>query len=184
MRLDPATSLLGVIDIQQRLLPALPGGPAAARRAERVVRAAGLLGVPAVLTEQYPKGLGPTPAELADVLPPAVAKLTFSAAAEVRDAVAAAAAARGAVEGIVLCGFETHVCVAQTALDLLGDGFAVFLVVDALASRRPIDHEVGLRRLEGAGAVPVTSEAVVFEWARSAEHPQFQALRRLVLDID
>jgi len=71
--------------------------------------------------------------------------------------------------------------IAQTALDLLTQGLGVFVAVDAVAARHQIDHEIALRRLEGAGAVLTTSEAVLFEWCRSAEHPQFQAVRKLVL---
>jgi len=71
--------------------------------------------------------------------------------------------------------------VAQTALDLLADGHAVFLAVDAISSRHATDRDVALRRLEAAGAVPTTSEAILFEWCRSAAHPQFQAVRKLVL---
>ena len=82
----------------------------------------------------------------------------------------------------MLCGLETHVCIAQTALDLLARGMPVFLVVDAVASRHAVDREAALRRLEGAGAVPVTTEAVLFEWCRTAAHPAFQSVRALVLD--
>jgi nicotinamidase-related amidase len=84
------------------------------------------------------------------------------------------------IASVVLAGLETHVCVTQTALDLLARGIGVFVAVDAITSRHAIDHEVALRRLEGAGAVLTTTEAVLFEWCRSAEHPQFQAIRRLV----
>ncbi|MFM8702311.1 MAG: isochorismatase family protein, partial [Planctomycetia bacterium] len=73
------------------------------------------------------------------------------------------------------------VCIAQTALDLLARGLAVFVAVDAVSSRHRIDHEIALRRLESSGAILTTTEAILFEWCRSAEHPQFQAVRRLVL---
>ena len=182
MRLDPATSLLCVIDIQERLLAAVPAGPAVVRRATRLARAAGSLGIPAVLTEQYPQGLGPTPADLVGLLPAAVTKLDFSAATPIAAAAARPTPMGTTVESLVICGLETHVCIAHSALDLLAQGYGVFVVVDAVASRHVIDHEVALRRLEGAGAVPVTSEAVIFEWCRSATHPQFQALRRLVVE--
>ena len=81
---------------------------------------------------------------------------------------------------VVLCGLETHVCVAQTAIDLLAGGYAVFAVVDAIASRHRLDHDVALRRLEGAGVMPTTTEAVLFEWCRTAEHPQFKSVRGLL----
>ena len=90
-----------------------------------------------------------------------------------------AAVASGA-SAVVLAGLETHVCVTQTALDLAAAGVSVFVAVDAVASRHPIDHETALRRLEAAGVIPTTSEAVLFEWCRTAAHPQFQAIRRFV----
>jgi len=178
MRLDPATSLLAIIDVQERLLAVMPDAERVVARAERLARAAALLDVRRILTEQYPQGLGTTPAALAGLLPAAPAKTTFSCCG--CDAFTAALAAD--VSGVVLAGLETHICVAQTALDLLARGLAVFIAVDAVASRHVLDHEVALRRLEGAGAVLTTSEAVLFEWCRSAEHPRFKEVRTLVLD--
>ena len=172
MRLVPSRSLLAVIDVQERLLAAMPDADRVVARCRRLAEAARLLDVRTVLTEQYPRGLGSTPAALAGILPPAAAKMTFSCRPG------------GGFDGaaaVVLAGLETHVCVAQTALDLLADGFAVFFAVDAVASRHAVDHETALRRLEGAGAVPTTSEAVIFEWCRTAEHPRFQEIRRLVV---
>jgi len=183
MRLDPATSLLVVIDVQERLLPAMPAADRVVARCTRLAEAATMLGVRAVLTEQYPRGLGPTPDSLARHLPTAVPKTTFSCCGV--PAFVAAMTAGGsppaAVDAIVLAGLETHVCVAQTALDLLASGHTVFLAVDAVASRHELDHATALRRLEAAGVILVTTEAVLFEWCRSAEHPRFQDIRRLVL---
>jgi nicotinamidase-related amidase len=176
MRLDPATSLLAIIDVQERLLAAMPDGERVVARCRRLAEAARLLGVRAVLTEQYPQGLGPTPADLASLLPPPGSKLGFSC---VGCGAFDAAVATGTV-AVVLAGLETHVCVTQTALDLLAEGMIVFVAVDAVAARHGIDHETALRRLEAAGAILTTSEAVLFEWCRTAEHPQFQAIRRLV----
>jgi nicotinamidase-related amidase len=181
MRMLPATTLLGVIDIQERLIAAVPAADFVVARSARLAEAAQILGVRAVLTEQYPKGLGPTPAALAALLPPAVAKMSFSSCGCGPFAAAVDDPAPPAVESAVLCGLETHVCLAQTALDLLARGLAVFIAVDAVASRHTLDHEVALRRLEGAGAILTTTEAILFEWCRTAEHPQFQAVRRLVV---
>jgi nicotinamidase-related amidase len=177
MRLDAATSALCVIDVQERLLPAMAEGERVVRRCRRLVEAARLLAVPTLLTEQYPKGLGPTVGSLAELLPPPIAKMTFSCCGTSTFGESLPAS----VSAIVLCGLETHVCVAQTALDLLAAGFAACIAVDAVASRHSIDHEIALRRLESAGAIVTTSEAVLFEWCGSAEHPQFQAVRKLVL---
>lgn len=178
MRLDPPTSLLCVVDVQEKLLPAVPESDRVVAAAGRLADAAGLLGVRCVLTEQYPRGLGRTAAALAARLPPPIEKLAFSCCG----AEAFAACLPAELESVLLCGLETHVCVAQTALDLLARGLAVFVAVDAVASRHAIDHEVALRRLEGAGAVLTTSEAVLFEWCRSADHPRFRDVRPLVLD--
>jgi nicotinamidase-related amidase len=177
MRLVPASSLLCVVDIQERLLAVMPDADRVVTRSVRLATAAGLLGVRTVLTEQYPQGLGRTPAALAAALPPALEKASFSCCgcAGFREGIPAA------TQGIVLCGLETHVCIAQTALDLLADGLAVFVAVDAVASRHAIDHEIALRRLEAGGAILTTTEAVLFEWCRSAEHACFQAVRRLIV---
>lgn len=177
MRLSSSTSMLCVIDVQERLVPAVADGDVVVARCRRLAEGARLLGVPAVLTEQYRKGLGATVPALAELLPPPLEKLSFSCCG----AEGFAAAIAAGFGQIVLCGLETHVCVAQTALDLLAEGYAVFLAVDAISSRHAIDRDVALRRLVAAGAVPTTSEAVLFEWCRSASHPQFQAVRKLVL---
>lgn len=177
MRLTVSSSVLAVIDVQERLLAVMPAGDALVARCTRLARAAEILGVRAVLTEQYPQGLGPTPAGLAAALPAAATKMTFSCCG-----CAGFVAALGPeVESVLLAGLETHVCVAQTALDLLARGLAVFVAVDAVGARHAIDHDTALRRLEAAGAILTTTEAAIFEWCGSAEHPRFQDLRRLVL---
>lgn len=177
MRLDRESSLLCVIDVQERLVPAVIDGAMIVDRCRRLAEGARLLGVPALVTEQYRKGLGPTVPALADVLPPPLEKLSFSCCG----GKGFATAVPERVGQVVLCGLETHVCVAQTALDLLAEGYAVFLATDAISSRHAVDRDVALRRLEAAGGVPTTTEAVLFEWCRSAAHPQFQAVRKLVL---
>ncbi|MEI6240397.1 MAG: isochorismatase family protein [Planctomycetia bacterium] len=181
MRLDPSTTLVAFVDIQERLITAVPAAQGVLTRAIRLARAARLLDATAVLTEQYPKGLGPTPPDLASLLPPAHTKTAFSCCG--CDAFAALVdAPPRTVDAVVLCGLETHVCIAQTALDLLACGQRVFIAADAVASRHTIDHEIALRRLESAGAVLTTTEAILFEWLREAAHPQFKAVQKLVLE--
>lgn len=178
MRLSPCTSTLCVVDLQERLLPTIPTGPQVVEEAGRLLDAAAIVGVPVLATEQYPKGLGPTVAPIASRLTTAqtTEKLSFSCCGS--DAFSDGIPA--AVETIVLCGLETHVCIAQTALDLLEAGLSVFLAVDAIGSRYALDHEVALRRLESAGAVLSTTEAILFEWCRSADNPTFRDLRTLL----
>jgi len=180
MRLDPATTLVAFVDIQERLITAIPAAPGVLTRALRLARASRLLDIRTVLTEQYPKGLGPTPPELASLLPPALPKTAFSCCG--CDAFASLVDASPRPHAVVLCGLETHVCITQTALDLLGRGLGVVIAADAVASRHVLDHDIGLRRLESAGAVLTTTEAILFEWLRDASHPHFKAVQKLVLE--
>jgi Isochorismatase family len=176
------SSVLLVVDVQDKLLVKIPAAESLVRSIAFLLDAAALYGVPARATEQYPKGLGPTTAELARRLPttlPAKTAFSCTGAAGFLDDL------RGLGRpSIVLSGMETHVCVAQTAFDLIDAGFTVFLPVDAVASRFPIDHDAALRRLEQAGAIPTTAEAVGFEWAADAANPRFKELSRLVITRD
>lgn len=179
-RLHAADSVLVVVDVQDKLLAKMPTAAQLVASVGFVLDVANLLGVPVRATEQYPKGLGPTTADIARRLPRAVpAKTAFSCCGA--DGFVADLKATGR-NSLVLVGMETHVCVAQTALDLLAAGFTVFLPVDAVSSRFDIDHATALRRLEREGAILTTSEAVAFEWVRDAAHPQFKAVSKLVID--
>ncbi|MBX9625146.1 MAG: isochorismatase family protein [Gemmataceae bacterium] len=178
-RLTPANSVLLVIDVQDKLLAKMPGAQPLVRNVAFLLDAANLHAVPVRATEQYPKGLGPTTAEVARRLPqPASSKTAFSCCG--------AGTLLEELEmlqrpNVVVAGMETHVCVLQTALDLLEAGLHVFVPVDAVAARFGADHDAAVRRLEAAGAVPVTAETVAFEWTRDSGHPQFKALSRLVI---
>jgi nicotinamidase-related amidase len=178
MRLTSSNSALCVIDIQERLLPTIPTGPEVVTESCRLLEAAALFEVPVLVTEQYPKGLGSTVPAVTERLKRGgiQEKLSFSCCGSpgfIDDL-------PPHVDMVVLCGLETHVCIAQTALDLLETGHGVCLAVDAIGSRFAIDHEVALRRLEAAGVVLSTSEAILFEWCRSAEHPAFREMRSLL----
>ncbi|VTR93484.1 isochorismatase hydrolase : Isochorismatase hydrolase OS=Methylomonas methanica (strain MC09) GN=Metme_0601 PE=4 SV=1: Isochorismatase [Gemmata massiliana] len=177
-RLRAETSVVVVIDIQDKLLAKIPSAPALLRNTGFVLDVAALLEVPARATEQYPKGLGPTAPEIALRLPANLpAKTAFSCCGAGTFLEELEMLRR---PDVVLVGMETHVCVAQTALDLLRAGLHVFLPVDALGARYDLDHSTALRRLEQAGAVPTTVAAVAFEWLTDATHPQFKAVSELV----
>jgi nicotinamidase-related amidase len=167
-------SRLVIIDFQARLMPAIHDGPRLVANAGRLVAAAKLLEVPIVLTEQNPAGLGATVSELAGAAP-AIAKMSFDScgAPAFIDAIAGD-------EDLILCGCEAHVCVGQTALSLLENKRRVLVVQDAVGSRALESKEVALRRLERNGAEIVTTEMVVFEWLRTAEHSQFRAAAKLI----
>lgn len=178
-RLRAETSVLVVIDVQDKLLVKIPTAATLVTNAAFLLDVAALLDVPVRATEQYPKGLGPTTAELAKRLPASLpAKTTFSCCGAGTFLEELEMLRR---PNIVLVGMETHVCVSQTALDLLQAGLHVYLPVDALGARAAIDHDTALRRLEQAGAVPTTVEAVAFEWTCDATHPKFKAVSGLVI---
>ena len=177
-RLTAADGALIVVDLQDRLLKAIDGRDRVVARSLLLVRAAQILGVRAFATEQYPRGLGPSIPELAELIPDRPAKMTFHALG-----------APGIVEGlaksprarhVTLAGIEAHVCVAQTALELLRMGYVVQVAADAVGSRFADDRDFALRRLERAGAVVTTAEAVLFEWLESADHPRFRDISALV----
>ncbi len=176
-RLTAADTVLLQIDWQERLFPAMPESTrdAAIAAAGQLAWLAGELGIPVIRTEQYPRGLGPTVAALPPA--PAIEKLDFSAYAE--PAFVAQLRATGRKTAIVT-GMEAHICVALTTRDLLDAGFAVFVVADAVLSRRPDDRQLALDRMRGEGAVIVPLESVLFELAGRAGTPLFKEIARRV----
>jgi hypothetical protein len=163
-----ATSRLLIVDMQTKLLT---------ENCRRLIEGARLLGVPVDATEQYPKGLGPTVEPLAVLLPSPVAKLRFSAAGcfPWMDDVMT-----GGRHQVVVAGLEAHICLTQTALDLVASGFEVHVPADAIAGRKQLDYETTLRRLAAEGCVVTTWESVLFEWCETAEAAEFKALSKLV----
>jgi nicotinamidase-related amidase len=176
-QMSAADTGLLVIDVQEKLMIKIPQAAGVIRNIAFLIDGARVLNMPVQATEQYPKGLGPTVPELARRLPERPDKTAFSCCAipAVVDQFRRAARPK-----VLLAGIETHVCVLHTALDLLTLGFRVFIAVDAVASRSPLDHEVALRRLEREGAVLTTSEGAVFEWIGGAGSPQFKQISQLV----
>ncbi|MBX9679717.1 MAG: isochorismatase family protein [Gemmataceae bacterium] len=176
--LDPAETAVLVVDMQEKLLPKILNAEALTRNAAFLLDATKLLDVHVLATEQYPKGLGPTVAEIAKRLPEKRAEKTGFSCARVEgltDSLRKLDKFR-----VVLVGIETHVCVLNTALDLIAEDFWVYLPVDALGSRYAIDHDTALRRMESAGAVLTTAETTVFEWLKDAKHPRFKEASGLV----
>jgi nicotinamidase-related amidase len=176
MLLSAERSVLLLVDLQQRLMPAIHDGDSVVARAARLAEAAVLLDVPVLATEQYPAGLGPTVEALAGYPRATLAKTAFSAAADPGFQALLPAGTRE----IVIAGVETHVCVLQTALDLLGSRYRVILAADATGSRDPADHRAAVNRARQHGAEIVTSEMVLFEWLRDARHPSFRQVHKLL----
>ncbi len=170
------TALL-VIDAQQRLMPQILEPARIVWNIGRLIDGARILGLEVVATEQYPRGLGPTVPELADRLGPLPSKLAFSCGecAELFSRLADAGRHK-----ILLAGVEAHVCVMQTALDLMHDGFRVYVAVDAIGSRSEQDFQTALRRMESLGVTLTTTESALFEWCEVAGTPEFKEISRLV----
>lgn len=175
MLLTAESAVLLLIDLQQRLMPAIHDNEAVVARAARLAEAARLLDVPVVATEQNPAGLGPTVGPLAAYPQAVLAKTAFSAAGDP----GFSALLPGASE-IVVAGCEAHVCVLQTVLDLLGSGHRVLVTADATGSRDPADLAAAIARARQHGAEIVTSEMVLFEWLRDSQHPKFREVQKLL----
>ncbi len=177
LKMSAADTALLVVDVQEKLMVMIPSAEAIVRNIAFLIDAAGLAEIPVAATEQYPKGLGPTVEQLARRIPHRPDKVEFSCCAVPSLVEGFRQAGRSK---IVLCGIESHVCVLQTALDLLAQDMRVYLAVDAIGSRYRIDQDFALRRLEHAGAVLTTVEACAFEWIGGANHPKFKQFSLLV----
>jgi nicotinamidase-related amidase len=174
------TGLL-VIDLQTKLLDKIPHKDKIIPKTLLLVEGAKILGIPVFATEQYPKGLGPTVPELAELLADKLEKISFSCGslAEVTGFFKSRL-----VKKILLAGIETHVCILQTAMDLMEKGFDVYLAVDATGSRHEPDREWALRRMETAGVILTTVETALFEWTEKAGTPEFKEISRRVVEAD
>ncbi|HEV3162721.1 MAG TPA: hydrolase [Isosphaeraceae bacterium] len=179
-RLTATHGALLIVDVQEKLMPLIEERNLVIANGVRLVKAAKLLQIPVFATEQYPKGLGPTVPELAELIPHRPDKTVFQCCA-VPEFVEQLHG-RG-IEHVTLAGIETHVCIAQTALELMSLGFRVQVPADAVSSRSKLDWDFALRRLAVAGAVVSTTEAVLFEWVERSDHPQFKAISTLVKEF-
>jgi len=174
MRREDAALL--IVDLQAKLLPAIHDGEQVIGHALWLARVAARMGVPTVISEQYPKGLGHTDPRVLEAAPGArvIEKLSFSCAAE--DCLQGSAI-EGAAQ-VVICGTEAHVCVLQSAIGLAGQGKQVFAVAEACGSRRPSDKALALSRMAAAGVTVVSREMVAFEWLASAGSDEFRQVSR------
>ncbi len=175
--MSPADTALLVVDVQGKLITLVPHHQRIIWNVRRLIDGAKILGVSVAATEQYPKGLGPTVPELAERLENIEAKTEFSCIA-----------CQGIMSGweqsgiarVLLCGIEAHVCIQQTAFDLLAAGYRVYLAVDAIGARYDVDYQTALRRMDSAGAVLTSTEAAIFEWCQRSGTPQFKQISAMV----
>lgn len=172
-------SALLLIDVQQKLMPFIDQAEKVLARCQWTLQLAQALKIPILISEQYPKGLGTTLPELAVFSDQeAIPKLSFSSWRE--------PLFKEKLHGcnkkqLILIGIETHVCVLQTALDLIQEDYQVFVVSDAVGSRESADHQAGLARMQQAGVEIVRSEMVFFEWIERAGSAQFKMLSQQFL---
>ena len=171
-------SRLLIVDVQAKLTPHITGSDRMIRNCRRLIEGAKLLGIPVAATEQYPKGLGRTVPELSALLGELPAKQLFSCAEALdwgreQDP-------DGGRGKVVVAGIEAHVCVLQTALDLLSQGFRVYVPADAVASRGELDWKIALDRMSLAGGTITTTESVLFEWCETSAAPEFKQISQLI----
>ncbi len=177
VRLRPETSLLAIIDLQAGLIPHIDEADRVVARATFLARSARAIGVESLTSEQNPAKMGSTCEFLRPYGALTVPKMSFSAW-QVPDW------QKFVIDSgrnqIVICGLETHICVAQTALDMLEAGYEVVVCPDAVSASTLDRHKLGMERLRDAGIVPMHSEAVVYEWMRTSEHAAFREVLALV----
>jgi hypothetical protein len=181
MRILPEHTLAIGIDYQERLLPAMEDKELVVKNSALLFSGLELLNIPVLITRQYPKGLGDTVEEIRAVTGKAEVfdKTAFSCYQDeaVKEALEKLGQARA---NVILCGTEAHVCVLQSALDLLAAGYKVAYVTDCVASRKFNDKKFGIRRALAEGALPVTYESILFELTAGADNKAFRGISKLV----
>lgn len=179
---DRNNSVLVIVDIQDRLSSAMPDKIVAKVIADTqfLIQAAKLIDIPILVSEQYPKGLGSTLNELTTNLPPTatvIEKTCFSCASNADFKKTLKALNK---KQIILAGMETHICVTQTAIELLAIGYQVFIATDAVCSRKISHHQNAIQRMQHAGCITTNSESISFEWLRDAKDDKFKAVSKLL----
>ena len=172
-------SVLVVVDMQERLIPKIFNQHTVTSNAITLIKSAEILNIPIIVTEQYPKGLGPTIPEIKDLIVPwqPIEKICFSCFGSIDFSRKLKEEKR---DNLILCGIESHVCIMQTALDGLKSGYSVFFIKDAISSRTKNNRETGFERMAQAGAIPVSTEMVVFELLREAGTEKFKQIVSLI----
>jgi nicotinamidase-related amidase len=177
--LDKNNTVLVVVDIQEKLAPAMKKRQKVTDNCIHLIEAARLLNIPIVVTEQYSKGLGPTISEIKDALPDyePLEKVTFDCCRG--EGFLEKVASLNKTQ-IILTGMETHVCVLQTCLSLLKEGYTVHLAGDAVCSRKKEDYLAGREMMRDAGAVINCTETVLFQLLEKAGTPEFKAISKRI----
>jgi isochorismate hydrolase len=176
--LDRTKTALLVIDLQEKLIPAMMDGEFVIQNAIKLIEGCKILNVPIYCTEQYPKGLGSTDLRIKNLLPSeTISKMSFSCigAGDLFEQMK-----HSNIKQVIVCGVESHVCVQQTVLDLLANDFQVDVAADAVSSRKIIDYEISLQRMRANGAEVTTTESVLFELLNVCGTNEFKTISKLV----
>ncbi|XP_052802762.1 isochorismatase domain-containing protein 2-like [Mya arenaria] len=178
-RISTKNSALFLCDMQEKFRKTISYYPQILQVSSRMLQAAQILDIPVIVTEQYPKGLGPTVSELDVSKCPVFPKMKFSMMLpEVEEHLKQ----YPNVKNILLCGIEGHVCVQSTALDLQQKGFQTNVIVDAVSSRSMVDRMYALQRMKEGGAHLTTSESVILGLVEGSDHPDFRAIQKIIWD--
>lgn len=179
MRVDLETTVMLLVDVQEKLFPHINNNTTLGLRLEILLKGLGILEVPILCNQQYTEKLGVTLPSLFALLPSnkVYEKRAFSCC-DNPDIVQVLK--QSTAKTVILAGVETHVCVLQTVLDLLANGYTPVVVVDAVGSRHHHNHEIALKRMEKEGAILTTTESILFELMRTSTHPQLKAISALV----
>jgi nicotinamidase-related amidase len=180
LMLDREDSLLLVVDVQSRFVPVIHEGEALVNQVGILMQAANIIGIPTLVSEQYPKGLGFTDERLQVFYTEKTHRLEKEAFGCGADEAMASWLQAQHKKQIVVCGIEAHVCVNQTVHQLLRAGYEVFLVENAVSSRTLENKQIALKRMSHSGTISVSTEMVLFEWMQAATYPHFKAIQALI----
>ena len=173
-------SIVMIIDVQEKLLNAVFNKPSLEKKAVTIANTAKILGIPVIVTEQYPKGLGATVETLREALPENTQYFEKTAFSALENNDVLEALKNLGKKQVVIFGIETHICVNQTTNALIQEGFEVSVIRDACGSRSELEYSAGLKRMKDNGAHVLTTEIALFEWLKGAKHPKFKEVQMLI----
>ena len=173
-------SIVMIIDVQEKLLNAVFNKASLEKKATTIANTAKILGIPVIVTEQYPKGLGATVESLKEALPENTQYFEKTAFSALENNDVLEALKNSGKKQVVIFGIETHICVSQTTNALIQEGFEVSVIRDACGSRSELEYLAGLERMKDNGAHVLTTEIALFEWLKGAKHPNFKEVQTLI----
>ena len=173
-------SVVMIIDVQEKLLNAVFNKAFLEKKATIIANTAKILGIPVIVTEQYPKGLGATVESLKEALPENTQYFEKTAFSALENNDVLEALKNSGKKQVIIFGIETHICVSQTTNALIQEGFEVSVIRDACGSRSELEYLAGLERMKDNGAHVLTTEIALFEWLKGAKHPKFKEVQMLI----